>query len=60
MVWRAACAKDANDPRRTYLASISKNLAGHHAVSNANLAVQGKLDATGMAPGRQNGRFRSI
>lgn len=43
MVWRAACAKDANDPRRTYLASIAKALSSHHAISNANLAVQGEF-----------------
>ncbi|ORY80261.1 acyl-CoA dehydrogenase/oxidase [Leucosporidium creatinivorum] len=40
MVWRAACAKDANDPRRTYYASISKNLAGQTAVKNSSMAVQ--------------------
>ncbi|SCV68059.1 BQ2448_180 [Microbotryum intermedium] len=40
MVWRAASAKDSNDPRCTYYASVAKALASHHAVSNANLAVQ--------------------
>ncbi|SCZ91521.1 BZ3500_MvSof-1268-A1-R1_Chr1-2g01463 [Microbotryum saponariae] len=40
MVWRAASAKDHNDPRCTYYASVAKALASHHAVSNANLAVQ--------------------
>ncbi|SGY95363.1 BQ5605_C036g11488 [Microbotryum silenes-dioicae] len=40
MVWRAASTKDHNDPRCTYYASVAKALASHHAVSNANLAVQ--------------------
>lgn len=39
-VWQAARAKDADDPSATYFASIAKALASHHAVSNANMAVQ--------------------
>ncbi|KAM0753213.1 acyl-CoA dehydrogenase NM domain-like protein [Meredithblackwellia eburnea MCA 4105] len=39
MVWKAAWMKDQGQ-RNTYYASIAKALAGHHAVSNANLAVQ--------------------
>lgn len=42
MVWKASWAKDAGK-RNTYFASISKKLASHHAVSNANLAVQSKF-----------------
>ena len=39
-VWRASCAKDANDPRTTYLASIAKAYASATAVSNADKCVQ--------------------
>ncbi|GAA6046554.1 hypothetical protein JCM3770_006206 [Rhodotorula araucariae] len=39
-VWRAASAKDASDPRTTYLASIAKAFASQTAVSNADKCVQ--------------------
>ncbi|GAA5999876.1 uncharacterized protein JCM10292_003518 [Rhodotorula paludigena] len=39
-VWRAATAKDAQDPRTTYLASIAKAFASQTAVSNADKCVQ--------------------
>jgi len=39
-VWRASCAKDANDPRTTYLASIAKAYASATAVANADKCVQ--------------------
>ncbi|GAA6044582.1 hypothetical protein JCM8097_000721 [Rhodosporidiobolus ruineniae] len=39
-VWRAALAKDAADPRTTYLASIAKAFASRTAVVNADKAVQ--------------------
>ncbi|GAA5936655.1 hypothetical protein JCM10213_000020 [Rhodosporidiobolus nylandii] len=39
-VARAALAKDASDPRTTYLASIAKAFASRTAVSNADKAVQ--------------------
>ncbi|KAK4700918.1 cell division control protein 7, partial [Phenoliferia sp. Uapishka_3] len=39
MVWKSAWVKDSGK-RNTYYASIAKALASHHAVSNANLAVQ--------------------
>ncbi|KAI5477589.1 medium-chain-acyl-CoA dehydrogenase [Pseudohyphozyma bogoriensis] len=39
MVWKAGWMKDQGQ-RNTYYASIAKALASHHAVSNANLAVQ--------------------
>lgn len=39
MVWKSAWMKDAGR-KNTYYASIAKALASHHAVSNANLAVQ--------------------
>ncbi|GAA5827120.1 hypothetical protein JCM11251_001125 [Rhodosporidiobolus azoricus] len=39
-VWRAALAKDASDPRTTYLASIAKAFASRTAVTNADKAVQ--------------------
>ncbi|GAA5915932.1 hypothetical protein JCM6882_000183 [Rhodosporidiobolus microsporus] len=39
-VWRAALAKDAADPRTTYLASIAKAFASRTAVTNADRAVQ--------------------
>ncbi|GAA6018625.1 hypothetical protein JCM10207_008985 [Rhodosporidiobolus poonsookiae] len=39
-VWRAATAKDAADPRTTYLASIAKAFASRVAVENADKAVQ--------------------
>jgi len=39
MVWKAGWVKDSGK-RNTYFASIAKALASHHAVSNANLAVQ--------------------
>ncbi|BGP28412.1 hypothetical protein JCM10296v2_000144 [Rhodotorula toruloides] len=39
-VWRAACAKDNNDPRTTYLASVAKAYASRVAVTNADKCVQ--------------------
>ncbi|GAA5975050.1 hypothetical protein JCM11641_000010 [Rhodosporidiobolus odoratus] len=39
-VWRAALAKDSNDPKRTYYASIAKAFASRSAVTNADKAVQ--------------------
>ncbi|KAL8293666.1 hypothetical protein RQP46_000367 [Phenoliferia psychrophenolica] len=39
MVWKSSWVKDSGK-RNTYYASIAKALASHHAVSNANMAVQ--------------------
>ncbi|GAA5981035.1 hypothetical protein JCM10908_003957 [Rhodotorula pacifica] len=39
-VWRASAAKDHNDPRTTYLASIAKAFASQTAVTNADKCVQ--------------------
>ena len=39
MVWKSSWIKDSGK-RNTYFASIAKALASHHAVSNANMAVQ--------------------
>lgn len=42
MVYKASWLKD-NNQRNTYFASIAKALASHHAVSNADKAVQSEL-----------------
>lgn len=39
-MWKASAAKDVNDKRTTYYASLAKALASHHAVQNADKAVQ--------------------